>query len=158
MALAFNPVHRSARSFDAVALHPMSIADWCLLITAIVALLATLVLRDQVFRETARYSLQGLALMPIFYFSIRHATRFPFALLDLRLPAKLGVYSYAIYLIHYVAIKALEVNAPWLASKRPMLLLTALAISIAYAAVIDQLIDPYFRALRRRFRTQLPQV
>ena len=134
----------------------MSVAGWGLLATSILVLLATLLIRNPVFRETARYSLQGLALMPIFYFSIRHAGRFPFSILNTRWLVKLGVYSYAIYLIHYVVIRTLEGNAPWLTSNPPVLLMAALAISVSYAAAIDQWIDPYFRALRRRFRSRRP--
>jgi hypothetical protein len=52
-----------------------------------------------------------------------------------------------------VVIKTLEANSPWLASHRPLLLVAALAVSIMYAAALDRWIDPYFRALRRRFRS-----
>jgi peptidoglycan/LPS O-acetylase OafA/YrhL len=154
LALAFNPMSRSARSsgFDGMAF--MSRADWSLLAIAILALLATLLFRSAAFRETARYSMQGLALMPIFYYAIRNAGRFPFKFLNTPWIAKLGVYSYAIYLIHYVVIQAVETNAPWLGARKPLMVLTALAISVAYAAAIDRWIDPYFRALRRQFRTR----
>lgn len=152
LALAFNPLSRRARSpgFDGIT---MSRTDWSLLATAILALLATLLFRSSVFRETARYSVQGLALMPIFYYAIRNAGSFPFKFLNTPWIAKLGVYSYAIYLIHFVIIRAVETNAPWL-RPGPLTVITALAISIAYAAAVDRWIDPYFRALRRQFRAR----
>jgi len=152
LALVFNPVSQRGRSpgFDGVK--DMSHADWGVLLLATLVLLGTLLFRDPIFRETARYSLHGLALMPIFYYSIRYASRFPFSILNTRWIAKLGVYSYAIYLIHYVVIRMLEANAQWLASSRPVLLLTALTISVLFAAAIDQWIDSYFRKLRYQFR------
>ncbi len=154
LALAFNPVPHRPRSPGPDDIAHMSVADWCLLVTAALVLLATLLVRNPVFREPLRSSLQGLALIPIFYFSIRYAGRLPFAILNSGWAAKLGVYSYAVHLISYVVIKTLGVNAPWLASSRPALLLTALGISVLFAAAIDRWIDPYFRALRRQFRTR----
>jgi peptidoglycan/LPS O-acetylase OafA/YrhL len=154
LALVFNPMSRRGHSPGSDGFEAISRTDWGLLLIATLVLLGTLLFRGPVFRETARYSLQGLALMPIFYFSIRHAGRFPFAMLNTRWIAKLGVYSYAIYLIHYVVIKMLEAKAQWLAFSRPVLFLTALTISVLFAAAIDQWIDPYFRKLRYQFRAR----
>lgn len=152
LAVVFNPVSRRGNSPESPEFAVMSRADWTFLVIAIAVLLGTLLIRGPVFRETVRYSLQGLALMPLFYFSIRYATRFPFTMLNTRWIAKLGVYSYAIYLIHFVAIQMLEANARWLASSKPVLFLTALTMSVLFAAAIDQWIDPYFRRLRYKFR------
>lgn len=155
LALAFNPIPVTVVHPTKLDRNPpITAADWSLLAAAILALFATLVYRSPVFRETARYSLQGLALMPIFYYAIRNASSFPFHLLNNPVIAKLGVYSYAIYLIHYVVIQAVEANTPWPDLPRPAMILTALAISVAYAAAIDRWIDPYFRALRRQFRSR----
>ncbi len=48
----------------------MSLGQWAVLATALGTFLMTLLYRDFAFRETIRYSLQGLALMPLFYFAI----------------------------------------------------------------------------------------
>ena len=50
---------------------------------AAVALLLTLVYRNPTFRETFRYSIQGLALMPLFYFAIRFSDNALFRKLNL---------------------------------------------------------------------------
>lgn len=156
LAVAFNPVRWQAGRSDAQSdAAPMRLFDWGLLAVAALVVLATVVVRDQTFRETVRYTLQGLALMPVFYLSIRHAHRLPFSLLNHPLVARVGVYSYAIYLIHQVVIRAIELNAPALAARKPVLLLATLAISIAFAAAVDRYVDPYFRTLRRRFH-QVP--
>src|SRR5574340_129872 len=99
-------------------LEPKSAA---LLVAAAIVMAVTLAWRDTYFRETFRSSLQGLALMPIFYFAIKCATYFPFTLLNHPWVARIGVYSYAMYLVHYVVINVLEKNAPWLATIKPLL-------------------------------------
>jgi peptidoglycan/LPS O-acetylase OafA/YrhL len=152
-ALAFNPMPAQGGSARASAL-TMSASDWGLLAAASALLLATLSTSNEVFRETVRYSAQGLALMPMFYYSIRHAFRFPFVILNGKWITKLGVYSYAIYLAHSIIISVLAYNAPWIVSRPPILFLAAFSISIAFAACVDKCIEPYFRLLRHKFRSR----
>ena len=71
-------------------------------------LLGTLVFRSDAFRETARYSIQGLALIPIFIAAIRLPEWLPFRLLNTRPMAFLGVLSYSFYLLHLVVIYAIQ--------------------------------------------------
>jgi peptidoglycan/LPS O-acetylase OafA/YrhL len=123
-----------------------------LLVTAAIVMLMTVAWRNTYFRETFRYSLQGLALMPIFYFAIKCAKRFPFTLLNRHWVARIGVYSYAMYLIHYIVINVIEKNAPWLAASKPLLVLVTFAIATLYAAILDIYVDGYFRQLRKKFR------
>lgn len=154
LALAFNPMQGQQPSSPASGHGPMTALDWALLAAALALLLVTLIFRSQMFRETIRYSLQGLALMPIFYFAIRNSNRFPFTLLNLPWLARIGVYSYAIYLIHHVVILWIMDVAPWVWRNKPLLLVSSLVLSIAYAAAIDRWVDPYFRALRRHYRSR----
>ena len=53
--------------------------------------------------------------MPVFYFAIKYAAHFPFTLLNHPWVARIGVYSYAIYLIHHIVVNVIEKNFPWLA-------------------------------------------
>jgi peptidoglycan/LPS O-acetylase OafA/YrhL len=133
----------------------MSLAQWAIVATALGTLLVTLLYRDTVFRETVRYSLQGLALMPLFYFAVRFPKNHLFRHLNSRLAITLGIYSYAIYLIHYVVIRLIATNAPATAAKFFILFPIALLVSIAYAAAVDSFVDRYFRQLRRKFRPAL---
>jgi len=110
----------------------------------------TIVWRDTYFRETFRYSLQGLALMPLFYFAIKSAGHFPFTLLNRPWVTRIGIYSYAMYLIHHVVINVIEKNAPWLATIKPLLVLVTFVIATLYAAILDIFVDRYFRSLRRK--------
>jgi peptidoglycan/LPS O-acetylase OafA/YrhL len=148
LALAANP--RSAKAGTSNPfLEPTSAT---LLAAAAVVMAMTIAWRDTYFRETFRYSLQGLALMPVFYFAIRCAAHFPFTLLNQLWIAKIGVYSYAMYLIHHIVINVIEKNAPWLATAKPLLLPMTFVIAMLYAAILDKFVDSYFRPLRKRFR------
>lgn len=143
MALWVKPAVHARRS--------MSPMEWALLATGFALLLMTLVYRDAAFRETYRYSLQGIALLPIFYFSIRFHDNLPFRFLNSTLMNKLGVWSYSIYLIHYVLINAIVANWPSFSNRAFSLFAVTIALACCYAAVIDRFIDPPFRILRRRF-------
>jgi len=112
----------------------------------------TIAWRDTYFRETFRYSLQGLALMPVFYFAIKYAAHFPFTLLNHPWVARIGVYSYAMYLIHHIVINVIEKNAPRLAAAKPLLVLMTFVIATLYAAILDICVDSYFRGLRKKLR------
>ncbi|MGJ5138740.1 acyltransferase family protein [Bradyrhizobium oligotrophicum] len=146
LALVMNPVRQRSASGR------MSAAQWALLAGAVAALLVSLVYRDPVFRETARYSLQGLALMPLFYFAVRFADAPLFRDLNRSWVMTLGTYSYAIYLIHNVVIRTIDKNLPAIAAKPYLLFPLALLISVIYAAAIERFIEPYFRQLRHKFR------
>ena len=125
--------------------------QWAVLATAAGALLVTLVYRDPVFRETTRYSIQGLALIPIFYFAVRFSDNRLFRHLNSSWAITLGTYSYTIYLIHYVVIRSIDKDIPTIAAKPFILFPTALLISIAYAAAVERWIEPPFRRLRRKY-------
>jgi peptidoglycan/LPS O-acetylase OafA/YrhL len=145
LAIVANPKQQLNRSTA------MSRVDWAVLAAAIGALLLTLLYRDAAFRETIRYSIQGLALMPLFYSAVRFSDNRLFQKLNLPWVVTLGTYSYAIYLIHFVVIGLIVKNVPAVAAKSFILFPTALLMSIAYAATIDRFVDPYFRQLRRKY-------
>jgi peptidoglycan/LPS O-acetylase OafA/YrhL len=150
LAVLKNPVRDLRRSNAAST---MSAAQWALLALGGGTTLFTLVYRDATFRETYRYSIQGLALMPIFYFAVRFSGNWLFHCLNSPWAITLGVYSYAIYLIHLIVIWAMFTSTPSIANKPYIILPIALVTSIAYAAAIDRFVDPYFRRLRHAFRT-----
>jgi peptidoglycan/LPS O-acetylase OafA/YrhL len=149
LAIVLNPVRERHRD------DTISVSQSAVLATAGGALLLTLLYRDTVFRETIRYSLQGLALMPLFYFAIRFSDNRVFRQLNSPWIITLGTYSYAIYLIHYVVIMMIAKNAPAIGGKFFILFPAALLISIAYAAAVDRFVDQYFRRLRRKYRPGL---
>jgi peptidoglycan/LPS O-acetylase OafA/YrhL len=152
LAILKNPVRDLYRA-GAASADTMSAGQWALLAAAVGLLLLTLVYRDVTFRETYRYSLQGLALMPIFYFAVRFSGNPLFRHLNSPLAVTLGTYSYAIYLIHLVIVWTITTNAPAIAATPYMVLPAVLLVSVAYAAVIDRFVDPYFKQLRHLYRT-----
>ena len=125
----------------------MRLVDWLLCALAILMLGITIVYRDPAFRESLRYTLQGIALMPIFFYAIRFPSIWPFKILNIRVLVRIGILSYGIYLIHVVAIEIWT----WLIGDHistPAMVAFTLATSVAFAVLIDRLVDPYFR--RRR--------
>ena len=73
--------------------------------TAIGALLFTILYRDELFRQTLRYTLQGIVLLFIFL-AILYNNRYAFfkTLLSNNILTFIGRLSYSIYLFHWVAI------------------------------------------------------
>lgn len=146
LALVMNPVRQQHQPGS------MTLAQWALLATAAGALLLTLIYRDATFRETARYSIQGLALMPLFYFAVRFPGNPLFRHLNSSWIITLGAYSYTIYLIHYVIIGVIDKNVPALGARPFILFPATLLLSIAYAAAVERFVEAHFKQLRRKFR------
>ncbi|MGE0701684.1 MAG: acyltransferase family protein [Hyphomicrobiaceae bacterium] len=145
-ALLFSPIDESNRGGR------MQPSHWGLLGAALLLLLGSVAIRNTYFKETLRYTMQGIAVAPIFYLSVRFFDQGPFRILNWAPMRRIGVWSYAIYLIHHVAAGGLALHWPWLESRPLLYVLLVLPISCAYGAAIDRLVDPYFRKLRSRFR------
>ena len=127
---------------------------WLLLPSCVAVLLATFVIRSVPFRETWRYTLQGLALMPIFITVIRHADALPLRFLNWRWVSRLGVLSYAFYLTHTLLLAVTEhwMPAPLGWSYLKLMLLrgtVAFALTLAASWLIHQCIEKPFLRLRR---------
>ena len=124
----------------AVSLNPLldSIPSWLskrsasLAVGGLVLLLGCLVFRRPAFRETFRYSIQGLALMPIFLLSWTAREPGVVRLLEQPVLRFLGRRSYAMYLIHLCILNAvhmkLGVNMLWTA-----MISAPLVVGYAYA-------------------------
>ena len=119
---------------------------WVLLPAGVVALLFSFVYRDAAFRETFRYTLQGVALCPVFIVAMRYPTWAPCRVLNLKVMSFLGVLSYPLYLVHHVILGALGAG-PFGPLARASL---ALALSIAVAWAIHEVVEKPCARLRRR--------
>jgi peptidoglycan/LPS O-acetylase OafA/YrhL len=115
-----------------------------LLPAALLVLLVTFLVRAPAFRETVRYSLQGIALIPVFVVAIRYPEWGPCRILNLRLMSFLGVLSYPLYLVHHVVLMV-----PFAA---PQLARAALAFttSLGLAWAIHEIVEKPCAGLRRR--------
>ena len=115
---------------------------------ALLLLAVSFLYRDPVFRETARYSLQGLALAPLFVAAIRFPDWLPFRLLNRQPFTLIGTLSYSLYLLHDVVFEVLQRQPARLGQfGQP---LTAFAISLGLAWTIYVLVEKPCAALRRR--------
>jgi len=128
---------------------------WLMLPSCVALLLATFVIRSVPFRETWRYTLQGLALMPIFITVIRHADALPLRFLNWRWVSRLGVLSYAFYLTHTLLLAVVErwLPAPADLSHVQLMLLrggVAFALTLSASWLIHQYVEKPFLRMRRR--------
>jgi peptidoglycan/LPS O-acetylase OafA/YrhL len=117
-----------------------------LLPAALLALLATFVVRDPALHETFRYTLQGIALTPVFVCAIRYPSWGPFRILNLRVVSFLGVLSYPLYLVHHVVLYALLPRFG-VGAVRALL---AFSLSMAIAWALYELVEKPSARLRRR--------
>lgn len=113
-----------------------------------ILLLMTLIVRNEIFRETLRYSLQGLALVPLFYYSVFHPESFPFRMLNQRWIKQVGIYSYSIYLSHHI----LWTNLELVLDNAVVRAVLTFAGAWLFAMLVDRFIDMPLRGVRARFR------
>ena len=88
----------------AARLFPDGLGRNLLILASLVLLLASFVIRDPTFRSTLRYSLQGVALLPIFHYAVTRPELWVFRPLNWAPVRRLGVYSYTFYLVHFVLV------------------------------------------------------
>ena len=119
-----------------------------LLIVAMMVLAFCLVWRNDVFRETLRYTLQGLALMPVFYYAVTRPDLPVFRPLNWAPMQLLGFYSYTIYLAHTVVLGNLYNLYPMYGT--PSYALIAGMICLLYAVAVNRFVEQPFRTIRRR--------
>lgn len=117
-----------------------------LLPAGVLTLFATLLVRSPGFRETLRYSIQGVALIPIFVVAMRHPGWGLFRVLNLRVMTFLGALTYPLYLVHHVILGAFAF-APLGMFARAV---AALSLSVALAWLIHELVEKPCGKLRRR--------
>ncbi len=128
---------------------------WWVIGAALAVLLATFVIRDDSFRSTLRYTLQGLALMPLFHYAITMPDVPVFRPLNWPAVRLIGILSYTIYLVHYVIIRGLEFNGI-VAQGDPAMIPAAGVLSFLVAFAIYRYVEKPLHALRRTFRPTAP--
>ena len=109
-------------------------------------MLGSLLLRDPRFRETFRYSLQGLALYP-FICAVRNPDWGPFRLLNNRALRRVGALSYSLYLFHHVVLFGVRRFVPLHAVFQSVI---ALCISLLLSEATWRAIEKPCALLRKR--------
>lgn len=127
--------------------------DWMLLVTGLGLILISLIVRGEHFRESLRYTLQGIGLMPIFYLSISRSENALHTLLNLRILNKIGEFSYSIYLVHLVILNIiLLIFVRAKLNPQPLVIFfIALLLAYIYALCIDRFIEQKFKLLRKKY-------
>jgi len=110
--------------------------------------LATTFYRDVRFRETYRYTLQGLALYPVFVAAIRYPDWFAFKVLNLKPVKWIGVLSYSLYLCHHIVVEAVFERLPSLHHYAQVGLAAVLSLTIAEA--IHLFVETPLARIRKR--------
>jgi len=121
---------------------------WQVTPLAIAALLACFVFRNPTFRETLRYTAQGVALLPLFVAAVRFPHWVSFRVLNWRPVTFVGLISYSLYLVHSGVIFFLQRHYPglsWLVQG-----FVALALSVGLAWAIYLVIEKPCVKLRKR--------
>jgi peptidoglycan/LPS O-acetylase OafA/YrhL len=109
-------------------------------------LLVSFVLRDPFFRQTFRYSIQGIALLPLFYCAVRYCHWPMFSWLESRPMRALGLISYTFYLTHLICISLVHrfhIGRLWEAA-------ASLTATILVSTVMYLLVERHMAVLRRR--------
>ncbi len=118
------------------------------LASAGIVLFACLVIRDEAFRQTLRYTLQGGALFVVFSWCLQvrgMASR----LLGAPILGRVALYSYTIYLVHPVLMESTLAQALGLPFVPPLAI--SLLLTWLYADLMYRLIERPAAALRRRW-------
>jgi peptidoglycan/LPS O-acetylase OafA/YrhL len=117
-------------------------------------LVGTLLYRDEVFRLTARYTLQSLAIAGLIYLSVARADRLPFRWLNARPLVYIGTISYTIYLSHHVILLGLAKHWPQLSWI--WLTLAGAVLTLAVAEPMRRWVEQPCAKLRKRLHRETP--
>lgn len=138
-------------ALDAMAAPKSKFGGPLLLMGAVSVLLFTLLFRNDIFRETVRYTIQSMALFPIFWLAVKHPTWPVFRILNLGPMKYLGAISYVFYLSHlfWIYVAHSITGSTGIASA-----LIAFALTMAFSAVVHHTVERPFANLRRRLHEQ----
>lgn len=114
----------------------------------------TLVVRSDQFRETLRYTLQGIACIPLFWVAVRYAKWGPIAVLNWAPMVWLGKLSYTFYLVHFLAI---QFCSRWFPGKVPAAL-GAFVLSVVAAIAMYHYVEQPCARRRARLADSNKQV
>lgn len=134
LALAWNPVMDKG-------IKP----SWWLVALCAVGEVASLMIHNDMYRQTFHYTLQGICLIPIFMAVVTWGDTW-FAWLNLRPVRYVGTLSYTLYLVH----RGLIFSGVWHLRNRALAIPLALAGSLIFAVLMNVLVERPLVQLRKR--------
>jgi peptidoglycan/LPS O-acetylase OafA/YrhL len=140
LAVYGNPIMDRSRISDATwrfVLFPLGIA----------VLVGTSFLRQPLFQEAIKGSLQAAALIPLFVVAVRCPSWGPMRLLNTKIIKFFGLLSYGLYLIHRTVLSLVET---WVSPNLLVLVPLALGISIAFCYGLHVYVEQPCARLRKR--------
>ena len=115
---------------------------------AVMAILASFLIRDEGFRYTARFSLQGLALLTLFYNLFFTSTfKWIITLLEWKPLAWFGIISYALYLWH---VPLIDICRRFY-GEHPFSYAVALVLCLYAASFSYDMVEKRFLSFRKAF-------
>ena len=113
--------------------------NWIVFAISGFAIGLTLLHRDEFFRDTVRYTVQGIALAFVFAFLLSSRSRLFTKLLELKVLRQTADYSYVLYLIHTPLMNAARETLTFL--PQPLQYASGIAASFAFAAAMHRYIE-----------------
>lgn len=141
LAIASNPLRESDVYFRFLDVHKAALA-----VTGLGVIVGCLVCRNELFRNTLRYTLLPMSLYPIFFYCIRSPASLIGRTLATRFLREIGHLSYTMYLIHFALLLVLSRRL----HNRLLSAIVAFALTACFALLMRLVVeDP----LRRVFRS-----
>jgi peptidoglycan/LPS O-acetylase OafA/YrhL len=126
---------------------------WVATPLSLLVVLATFLVNDEAFRQTWRYTIQSLALMPVFVAAVRCARHPLFRWLSFGPLRFIGVLSYPLYLVHEIVVCNFVLWFPHTTRLQQLVNgSAALAVSFALALAIYWGLEKRLPALRRKLQ------
>jgi peptidoglycan/LPS O-acetylase OafA/YrhL len=121
-----------------------------MLIASATLLLSCFVIRNPAFRETLRYTLQGVALMPIFWLAVEDSRTPTFSWLNTPWIGFFGILTYSMYLSHFFLLEVIAISTPW----HPLTVgVTAAVLTFLYAFAMHRCVERPLAVLRKQLHT-----
>ncbi|MCL4544034.1 MAG: acyltransferase [Chloroflexi bacterium] len=120
---------------------------WVALPLSLVALLGSLVIQSPWFQESIRYTIQGIALYPVFICAIRYPQWGPFRILNFAPVRFMGILSYSFYLLHPTVIYGVQ---QWLPVGALLQGLISFTVTLLLCVIIYRFVEQPCARLRRR--------
>lgn len=118
---------------------------------AVLLLVADFGISNQRLRSSIQYTLEGLALVPVFFLAVRRPDFWCFRPLNWAPVRTLGQWSYAIYLGHYVLIETLAANG-LLVGGIGLFLVVAVLLTLLWGWLIHRIVERPLAPLRVQLR------